>query len=69
MANFFPLIKADRRQIPEDSKNSSGYNLKETINNSSVDLTKLFCGSEGTLGIVIEAKLKIGSASEREIEI
>jgi anaerobic glycerol-3-phosphate dehydrogenase C subunit len=46
-------------RFPKTSKNSSGYNLKETINNGLINLTKLFCGSEGTLGIVVEAKLKL----------
>ena len=46
-------------KFPKTSKNSSGYNLNETIADDSVDLTKLFCGSEGTLGVVVEAKLRL----------
>lgn len=59
-----------QEQFPRTSKNSSGYNLKETLNiedrqlaiadrKLKIDLTKLLCGSEGTLGIVVGAKLKL----------
>ncbi len=44
---------------PKVSRNSSGYHLKEMIKGERMDITKLFVGSEGTLGIIIEAKLKI----------
>jgi anaerobic glycerol-3-phosphate dehydrogenase C subunit len=56
---LFPHRKIIEEKFPRTSKNSSGYNLKETIASDSVDLTKLLCGSEGTLGIVVEAKLKL----------
>ena len=47
-------------KFPKTTKNSSGYNLKETVDDDgSIDPTKLFCGSEGTLGIIVEAKLKL----------
>lgn len=46
-------------KFPKTSKNSSGYNLTEALGADSVDLTKLICGSEGTLGIVVEAKLNV----------
>jgi len=44
---------------PKVSRNSSGYYLKEMIKDGRMDITKLFVGSEGTLGIITEAKLKI----------
>ncbi|MCP8313082.1 MAG: FAD-binding oxidoreductase, partial [archaeon] len=44
---------------PKVSRNSSGYYMKEMIVDEKIDITKLFVGSEGTLGIIIEAKLKI----------
>ncbi|MGQ9469670.1 MAG: anaerobic glycerol-3-phosphate dehydrogenase subunit C [Nitrososphaerales archaeon] len=44
---------------PKVPRNSSGYYLKEMIRDEKIDITKLFVGSEGTLGIIIEAKLKI----------
>jgi len=45
-------------KIPQVVKNSSGYNLVETVKENG-NLLKLIVGSEGTLGIVLEARLKI----------
>ncbi|TET45937.1 anaerobic glycerol-3-phosphate dehydrogenase subunit C [candidate division TA06 bacterium] len=44
---------------PKVEKNSSGYNLKEAFVNGILDLTKVVVGSEGTLGVVTEATLRI----------
>jgi len=47
----------DRSRFPQVSKNSCGYRL-DAINNKN-DSQKIIAGSEGTLGIVVSAKLKI----------
>ena len=50
------LIKS---ATPNVNKNSSGYNIYEVIQDNKFDINKLLVGSEGTLGIVTEAKLKL----------
>ncbi|MGD8237173.1 MAG: anaerobic glycerol-3-phosphate dehydrogenase subunit C [Armatimonadota bacterium] len=48
-----------RANWPEVNKNSSGYNLPETLAGGDVDLRKLIVGSEGTLALVTEASLEV----------
>lgn len=50
------LVKKSR---PKVSKNSSGYNIWDVIDDDSFDLTQLICGAQGTLGIITESKLKL----------
>ena len=44
---------------PKVSKNSTGYNLWDVWDGVNFDLTKLFVGSQGTLGMVTSAKIKL----------
>jgi FAD/FMN-containing dehydrogenase len=46
-----------QKKFPHVSKNSCGYRLDKII--KKTDLQKIIAGSEGTLGIIISAKLKI----------
>lgn len=54
----YDLVKSAR---PDVSKNSSGYNLWDVYDREAgtFDLTKLFVGSQGTLGIWAEAKIRL----------
>ncbi len=59
----FKLITENQQLIhdslPTVSKNSTGYNIWEVWDGESFDMTKLFTGAQGTLGIITEAKLKL----------
>ncbi len=48
-----------RDEKPETMKNSCGYDLWQVRKNGSLDLTPLLVGSEGTLGIFTEARLRL----------
>ncbi len=57
------LLEHNRERIlsakPRVSKNSAGYEVWNCIVNDGMDLSKIFVGAQGTLGIITEAKLKI----------
>jgi FAD/FMN-containing dehydrogenase len=48
-----------RNSKPKVSKNSAGYYLWNVWDGETFDLNKLLVGSQGTLGIITEAKIKL----------
>jgi len=54
---IFEIIKINHEKIPKSSKNSSGYRIDKI--KSHKDAHKIIIGSEGTLGIILSAKLNI----------
>jgi FAD/FMN-containing dehydrogenase/Fe-S oxidoreductase len=48
-------------------KNVSGYNI--ILDKNKINLNKLFCGSEGTLGIILEATLALKQIPKKKIAV
>ena len=61
--NIFQLVQQQESVLnkakPKVSKNSAGYALWNVWNGTTFDLTKLFVGSQGTLGIITEITFKL----------
>ena len=57
--------KIDRNNFPNVTKNSSGYRIDKV--KSINDAHKVFIGSEGTLGVILSAKLKIKDIPRKRI--
>src|SRR3989338_4056888 len=59
----FALVEENREVIrnakPKVSKNSSGYALWDVWDRNTFDLTKLFVGSQGTLGVITQARVRL----------
>src|SRR5205085_9706295 len=47
------------RRYPKILRRVAGYNLDEFAKPGKVSLVKMMVGSEGTLGVVLEAKLRL----------
>ncbi|MCL4436036.1 MAG: FAD-binding protein [Thaumarchaeota archaeon] len=47
------------KRTPKVRKNCSGYRLERLLHKDVLDLSSVFAASEGTLGVVLQAKLRI----------
>ncbi|MBM3281323.1 MAG: FAD-binding oxidoreductase [Candidatus Harrisonbacteria bacterium] len=62
---IFQLLLKNHREIeaarPQVSKNSSGYALWDIWDGKYFNLMRLFCGAQGTLGLMTEATMRLES--------
>ncbi len=62
-----PNLKLIERKFPKVSKNSCGYRLDRVIVDDTIDIPKLFVGSEGTLGIITRARLRMINIPSKKV--
>jgi FAD/FMN-containing dehydrogenase/Fe-S oxidoreductase len=65
---IIPILRENKDKIketwPATPRNRHGYLLKDVLTENTIHLAKLFCGSEGTLGIITQATLKVAQKSK-----
>jgi FAD/FMN-containing dehydrogenase/Fe-S oxidoreductase len=70
-SGFKKIIQANRdeieRKYPKVMRRVQGYNLDSFINGKSWNLSKLMVGSEGTLGVFLEAKLNLEPVPKNKV--
>ena len=60
LQNYLRLCKAEiKERFPPLKRPLSGYNIKQCFSDGALNLQRLIAGSEGTLGLVTAAKLKL----------
>ncbi len=68
--NMYELLEKNYEKIqaarPHVSKNSAGYALWNIWDKKTFDLTKLFCGSQGTLGITTSITFRLISLPKKK---
>ena len=61
------LAETIRDRYPKVIRRSGGYALDALVDAETFNLAKLICGSEGTLGVILEATLKLTPLPRRSV--
>ncbi|MDP7162633.1 MAG: FAD-linked oxidase C-terminal domain-containing protein [Phycisphaerae bacterium] len=71
LSGFKQIIESNRREIekrfPKIMRRVQGYNLDAFVNTDFWNLSKLMVGSEGTLGVFLEARLNLEPLAKGKI--
>jgi FAD/FMN-containing dehydrogenase/Fe-S oxidoreductase len=54
-----PVEHEIKNRFPKVMRRSGGYSLDEFVKNGNYNPVKLFCGSEGTLGVILSSKVRL----------